>query len=538
MLQQKNWTAIYEQLAQGLPNGVLEPDALEELAQAAYLTGRDAASYQAMEDAHQNYLQQKKINRAARCAFWLGLMFINAGEKAKASGWMGRGKRLLADPAIPASAEHGLFIVPVALETLASGDAARALTLFEQAMAIGKQFSDIDLIVLGRLGQGQAMTRLGNVSKGLRLLDEAMITVDADEVFPVIRGIVYCAVIETCRRCWDIRRAQEWTSTLIQWCDAQPDIVPFKGQCLVRKAEVMQLHGEWNKALEEADVACQLLTRHKGEPAAGEAYYRKAELYRLLGNYNAAEEEYRSAAIWGKVPQPGMALMRLAQGEHDAAATAIRNALTDTSDPRKRAELLPAAVSILLASKQADEALDACNELQRIAEAFDAAYLHGISLHCQAAVLIEQGEVQQALTNLNKAFRIWNALHLPYETALTRELRGLTYRELNDKDNADLDWAAAKWIVEQLHAGPDRERIDRLLKGKKIHPNHGLTLREVQVLRLVADGQTNKNIGNDLFISERTVDRHVSNIFNKLGVSSRAAATSLAIKNKILDEPD
>jgi DNA-binding CsgD family transcriptional regulator/Flp pilus assembly protein TadD len=532
----EKWTETYVRLLKADQEHGLEPKELETLALAAYLTGRDAESFQILERAHQGYLDREKTERAVRCAFWLGLMLMNTRERARSSGWIARGERLLSDEQVPDCAEKGLLLLPAALGALSAGLAAEAQKLFEQVATIGEQFGDADLIALGRLGHGQAMIQLGDVAKGIKLLDETMITVETEEVFPVVNGIVYCAAIESCRKVWDLRRAQEWTSALTRWCDAQPDIVPFRGQCLVRRAEIIQFHGEWPKALEETRHACELLARPPGDPAAGEAYYRKAELYRLLGEFEEAEDSYRDAAKWGRKPQPGLALLRLAQGQNDAAETSIRNTLQEIKDTKRRAELLPAVVSIMISVKQTGEAIEATKELCGIADEFDAPYLYAMSSYCQGAVFLAEGNVQLALEHFQKALKFWNSLNLPYESARTRELKGLVYLELNDKDNSDAELAAAQWVFEQLKAKPDLERVNRMLNRKRDHETHGLTLRELQVLQGVASGKTNKSITGELFISERTVDRHVSNIFNKLGVSSRVEATAFALRNKILDE--
>jgi len=531
----EKWSETYKQLLKADQERALEPKDLETLSVAAYLTGRDAESLQILERAHQGHLHQKKTKQAARCAFWMGFMLMNAGEWARSGGWMARGERLLNDEQVSDCAERGLFILPAALGALSGGDAAMAKKLFEQILTIGEQFDDVDLIALGRLGSGEAMIQQGEVAKGIKLLDETMILAETEGVFPVVRGIIYCAVIETCRRVWDLRRAQEWTSAFTRWYDAQPDIVPFRGQCLVRRAEIIQLHGEWLKALEETKDACDFLTRPPGGPAAGEAYYRKAELHRLLGDFEKAEDCYRDAAKWGRKPQPGLALLRLAQGQGDAAETSIRNTLQEIKDTKGRAELLPAVVSIMIAVKHTKEGLEAAKELFGIANEFDAPYLFAMSSHCEGAVHLAEGNAHSALEHLQMALKLWHTLGLPYESARTRELKGLAYAELNDKDSADVEFAAAKWVFEQLEAVPDLQRIDRLLNKKRVHDSHGLTFRELQVLRLVVSGKTNKSIADELFISERTVDRHVSNIFNKLGLSSRVAATIFVLKNKILD---
>ena len=530
----EKWTEIYLQLLKADQENELEPRDLETLGLAAFMTGREAEGFQILDRAHQGYLNRTNTDQAARCAFWLGLMLMNSGQRAKASGWMARAERILNNEQIQDCAMKGLLLIPAALETLSKGEALKALALFEEAATIGERFGDTDLIVLGHLGQGQALIDKGDVANGIKLLDEMMISVETEKVFPVVCGIVYCAVIETCRKVWDIRRAQEWTSSFTRWCDAQPDIVPIKGQCLVRRAEIIQFHGDLNKALEEARDACDLLTRPPGEPAAGEAYYRKGELHRLLGDFEDAEDSYRDAAKWGRNPQPGLALLRFAQGQNDAARTSIINTLEQTKNRIGRAELLPTVVTVMLALKQPEQALTASKELCEIANEIDTPYLYGMSAYCQGAVFLGLGNIQLALEHLQQALKLWNALYLPYETARTRELNAIVYRELNDNDNSDVELAAARWIFEQLHAAPDLERISQLLKKKRDHQVHGLTLRELQIVRLVASGKTNKSIASELFISERTVDRHVSNIFNKLGVSSRVAVTAFAFKNELM----
>lgn len=530
------WTETYVQLSKADRHHALEPGELERLALAAYLTGRNTESFQILERAHQGYLDQAKTGKAVRCAFWLGLNFINAGESARGSGWIARGERLLSDQQNQDCAEKYLLLIPQALGELYAGHGAEAQKIFEKAASAGKQFRNADLMVLGSLGLGQSHIQQGKIAEGIKILDETMITMETEEVFPVVNGIVYCSIIESCRKVWDLKRAQEWTSALSRWCEAQPDIVPFRGECLVRKAEIYQFHGEWPRALEEIVDACNLLSRHPGDSAAGEAYYRQGELQRLAGDFEKAEKCFHEAAKRGRKPQPGLALLRLAQGLNDAAETSIRNTLEETKDPKRRVELLPALVNIMIAGKHSGKAHEAAKELCQIAVDFNVPYLLAICSHCRGAVFYAEGNMRQALEQLQKALKFWNALNLPYESACSRELKGLVYLELNDRDNAETELMAAKWTYEQLSAGPDFERVDRLLNDGHHPETYGLSLRELQVLRLVVSGKTNKSIADELFISERTVDRHMSNIFNKLGVSSRVEATAFALTNQMLDE--
>lgn len=533
MQRLEKWTETYIELSKADREDSLEPEDLEILATAAYLTGKDAECLEILGRAYQNYLSHGQFDQAVRCTFWLGIIHINRGDKAQGSGWIMRGSRLL-DKNDLVCPERGLLLIPVALGTLSEGDATKAMKLFEQAASIGEKFNDADIKAIARLGYGQAMVRQGDVTKGIKLLDEAMIIVKAEEVHLIAKGIIYCAVISVCRKVWDLKRAQEWTSALSRWCNSQPDLVPFRGQCLVRRAEIMQMFGEWPEAMKEVEQACSRF-QTSVPPATGEAYYRQAELHRLLGAFEKAEDCYREAAKWGKNPQPGLALLRLAQGQADAAKTSISNTLQETKDTRVRAELLPAVVKIMITVRQNEEARTAAEELCKIAENFDVPYLYAMSSYALGEVLFAEGDCRQALDHLQKASKCWNTLDLPYESARTRELKGLVYRELDDEDSSDMELAAAKWVFEQLKAMPDLKRVNRLLNKKRDHETHGLTLRELQVLRQVATGKTNKSVAGELFISERTVDRHVSNIFNKLGVSSRVEASTFALKNKILD---
>lgn len=298
---------------------------------------------------------------------------------------------------------------------------------------------------------------------------------------------------------------------------------------------MIQLYGEWERAIGEAHDACTLLTRPPGEPAAGEAFYRQGELFRLRGAFDQAEQAFHEAAKRGRKPQPGLALLRLAQNQPEVAEISIRNALNETIQTHARVHLLPAVVRIMTGCGRYDIARAAIAELYGIATTLDTPYLHAIAGHCQGALSLADRQYDSAISVLQQALARWNVLHLPYETAQSKELKGLAFRELNDRDNAHAEFAAALRIYEQLEAQPDVDRLKRLMHRQDRPEGQKLTLREVQVLRFVANGKTNKEIAGILFISERTVDRHVSNIFNKLGVSSRTEAATVALRKGLLD---
>jgi tetratricopeptide (TPR) repeat protein len=227
---------------------------LERLATAAYLIGKDAESAEIWTRAHQEFLGRGAVARAARCAFWLAFGLMHQGERARAGGWITRARELL-DNARQDCVEQGYLLLPIALQRVFAGDAAGAYGMFCQAAEIGDRFGDRDLIALARHSRGRVLIRMGEIRDGVGLLDEAMITIDAGEVSPLVVGDVYCSVIEGCLEVFDLRRAQEWTAALTRWCVAQPDLVPYRGQCLVRRAEILQLRGAWPEAIEAARQA-------------------------------------------------------------------------------------------------------------------------------------------------------------------------------------------------------------------------------------------------------------------------------------------
>lgn len=494
--------------------------------------GNDAEWTALMARAYQELLQGGDAARAARCAFWLGLGLLDLGEVARGSGWLARAGRVLDDYGQDC-VERGYLLVPSALQHLEGGDASAAHDIFQQAAAIADRFADPDLIALTTLGRGQSLIGLGQTLPGSALLDEAMIAVTASEVSPIIVGVVYCAVIETFHRIFDLGRAQEWTASFSRWCEAQPDLVPYRGQCLVHRAEIMQLQGDWHDAMDEARRARDRFSRPPVRPAIGMALYRLAELYRLRGEFTKAEEAYREASRWGRRPQPGLSLLRLAQGRVDDADAAIRSALDEAEDKASRSLLLAASVEIMLAAHDVPGARAAADELSELAASSDALFLEALAAQAAGAVSLAEGDARAALALLRGAWTAWRDLETPYEAGRARVLIGLAYRELGANDDANMELDAARWIFQQLGAANDLAAVGGLLHAPTARP-HGLTDREVQVLTLAASGKTNRAIAAELVISEKTVARHMSNIFTKLGLSSRSAATAYAYEHDLV----
>jgi DNA-binding CsgD family transcriptional regulator len=346
-------------------------------------------------------------------------------------------------------------------------------------------------------------------------------------------GLIYCSVIEVCQQVYALSRAREWTFALAEWCEGQPEMVAFRGVCRVHRAEVMQLQGAWREAIEEARRAREL-SEGVNRQAVAAAFYQQAEVHRLRGDFAAAETGYQSASQWGAEPQPGLALLRVAQGRTDAAVAAVRSALSATTDRFRRTRLLPAYIEIMLAAGDAQEARGACRELEQTAGSIDTEVLGAMIAQACGAVDLAEGDARAALGSLRRAFEVWQGIEAPYLVARVRMLAGLACRALGDDDTAALELEAARGDFANLGAAPDLARVDALTRRASPIDAHGLTPREHEVLRLIAAGKTNRAIAAELVLSERTVDRHVSNIFTKLGLSSRAAATAYAYEHRLV----
>jgi len=531
--KEQKWKDAYVHLSNVDKDHPLQTADLELLAISAYLTGKFNACNDTLTRTHNAFLKKGNVPGAARCAFWLGLLLVNKGESARGGGWFGQAKKLLDEDGRDC-VEKGYLFIPVALRCLSEGDAKRSIHAFRQAEEIGNRFHDQDLLALAHLGHGQALIRMGEPQKGVILLDEAMIAVESEELSPIVVGIIYCAVIETCLEIFDLSRAQEWTDALSDWCSSHPHLVPFRGQCLTRRSEIMLLHGKWTEALKEASHAIDLLSKPTGEPAAGSAFYQLGDLYRLQGEYKKAEQAYSEANKFGRNPQPGLALLRLAQGQIERAKSSIDNTLTGTNKLKNKSEVLFAFIEIILADKDTEKARSIMNELKEIARNHEAPLLDALAAQAEGAIFLAEGDPNSALGYLTNARKIWEKLKAPYDAARTRALIAMACRETGDEDTAKMEYEAARWTFQHLKAMPDIARIDTYFQIKNRNTTNGLTQREKQVLQSIADGKSNKTIANELFISERTVERHVSNIFLKLDVSSRSAATAYAFKHQLL----
>jgi DNA-binding CsgD family transcriptional regulator/tetratricopeptide (TPR) repeat protein len=527
------WSDAYAALSAADRDAALPADDLELLATAAYMIGREDDYFSALGRAHQAHLDAGEALHAARCALWVAMNLAQRGEMGHAGGWLGRARRLVEREGREC-VEQGYLLIPRMFEHEAMGDLGAAIVTAAEAAAIAERFGDADLLALAVHSQGHLLVLAGHVKEGLALLDESMLAVTTGELSPIVSGIVYCGVIIGCQAAFDLRRAQEWTAALAAWCREQPDMVAFTGRCLVHRTEILGLRGAWMEALEEARRAVERCLEGQNPRAAGQAAYLQGDLHRLRGSFAAAEQAYREASSHGREPQPGLALLRLAQGNIEAASAAIQRALGETRDRPGRAALLPAIVEIALAAGDVEAARSACRELEEIAAGYEAGMLDAAVLSAKGAVNLARADPEPALVLLRRASQAWLELDAPYECARARVLIAQACLALGDAEAATMEREAARDAFAMLGAAPDIASIAAQARRAGSREPHGLTGRENEVLRLVAAGRTNKSIAAELVLSERTVERHVSNIFAKLGVSSRAAATAFAYEHKIL----
>jgi DNA-binding CsgD family transcriptional regulator len=528
--ERKAWADAFRQFEAADGDVPLEPEDLERLATTAYLMGREDESESFWERAHRTFLERSDREGAARSAFMLAVGLRLRGAMAPASGWFARAQHILDEAGVECVVQ-GYLLIPPAIQCIMQGDPAGGDALFNQAAEIARRYGDRDLACKACQGRGRALIRLGRVREGVALLDEAMVDVLAGDVSPVLVGDAYCTMLEACQEIFDLRRAYEWTTSLARWCAGQPDLVRYRGECLLYRAEVLQLRGQWDDAVRDAEDACKLLM---SRPAAGAAFYRLGEIHRLRGELEKAEAAYTLANERGRRPQPGLSLLRLSQDRIADAAASVRSVLLDARALGARARVLAAAVEILLSAGDIDEAAAAADELSEIARGVDAPLLSGMSAHATGAALLARGDVAGAGTSLREAWDIWRDLEMPYEQAQTCLLLATVCERRGDEDDRRLELDAARKLFKRLNVELPLARITGPSGRGTLRAAGSLSERELQVLHLLAGGKTNRAIAADLFISEKTVARHVSNIFDKLGVSTRTAATAWAYQRNLI----
>lgn len=532
------WRQAEERYRVASAAGPLPAEDIERLATAVQLLGRQLESREILASGYHRELEAGSRRNAARFAFWVGHGLIFAGEESQSRAWFSRARELLAGED-GECAESGMIRVADAIRALGSGDAAGAERAFSEALRIGRTCAEPSVVAMASHGLGRALIAQGRFEEGMAALDEVMVSATEGRVPPLIVGELYCGVLEACHDTFDFRRAREWTAALTRWCDSQPELVPYRGPCMVHRVELLRLGGEWQDALAEAQKACDWLSASLSPEGPGDAYYQLGELHRLRGQYAEAEEAYRNASRHGKRPEPGIALLWLARGQVTAAATAVARAIEEAADDRVgRAELLGAYVEILLAGGDAARARQAATELGTLADLYRSAALQAATESARGRVLIAEGSPAESLAPLRRAWAAWQRLDAPYEAARVRVQIAIAYRALGDIDSAAMEIDAARWVFQDLGALPELSKLDAMSPPPGAAPvPGGLTPREIQVLRLIVDGRTNKEIAADLVISEHTVARHVQNMLAKLGLPSRTGLAAFAIENGLASGP-
>lgn len=518
----RDWQVAYDAF-HALP----ELDAFDHdvLAETAHWLGRADEVIAESAEAYRLHVDADEPGAAARSAFMLAVYLRLRGEHAQADGWLARAQRLLGSA--PEGPEHG-YPLYLEIAALMGVDLDAAVTLAQRMQELGRRYGDDTLVALGLFFEGRARIKQARVAEGLACLDEAMLAALSDRLEPMWTGAIYCGLLDACHELVDHRRAREWTDATRRWCAPLPVASLYPGICRVHHANVLHVHGAWDEAESEALAATRDMAGIDVFVVA-DGYYEIGEIRRRRGDLRAAEDAYHRAHEVGRDPQPGLALLRAAQGRVDAALSSIAVALaTFGGSPLERAPLLAAQVEIALAAGELDLASTAAAEVVATAERFGSAGLTAVGRQCQGAVALARGDAVTALAVLRDAVSRWQDLDAPYEAARTRVLLGQAYRLLDDEDAAARECAAARACFGELGAAADLRAL-----ATDPAPPCGLTEREVEVLRLVAAGATNRAIATDLFISEKTVARHVSNIFTKIGVSTRSAATAYAFSQGI-----
>lgn len=532
MARQAAWAEVYAELHER-ELSELAPDQLEALADAAWWTSRVDEAIAARQKAYVGFAAAGEGRRAAYSAWFLFWDHVFRGEEAVASGWLRRTERHLTSE--PECIEHGLLWFARGELALWAGQSGDSLADNERVIALGQRLGSSDLVALGTECRGRTRIAMGRIAEGVADLDEAMCSVIAGELSPLFTGWVYCHVLVACWELTDLRRAGEWTDAALRWCEDLPSAeAPFSGLCRIHRVEIATLRGEWVEAEAQARLACDELVAYEPH-CAGMAFDAAGEVLRLKGDLPGAEVAFARAHELGHEPQPGRALLQLARGQTEAAAAALRFALASGAPASfRRARLLAAHVEASIATGDLEGAAAAVAELESLAERLQTAAVHATAAGAIGALRLAEGDAEGAASSLRRALITWQGLGAPYEAALTRELLATAASRAGDTSGARLELEVAHAVFARLGAMADVRRMERSLNGATAGRGD-LTARELDVLRLIARGKTNKEVAAELVISAHTVARHLNNIFAKLDVSTRAAATAYAFTHDLAE---
>lgn len=511
----------------------LTPDDLDSAGAAAYLVGRRDAALDLYERAHEVRLHAGDVPEAVRAAFHLVMICATSGEQSRAAGWLGIAEGLLTEVPVDA-VERGYIAFAQMFRSLGRGDLATAAILAETAREAGRRHHDSDLVALGLCSAGRIAIMAGRVADGLALLDEAMTGLLSHGGTPEVFGHVYCTAIEGCQEVRDLARVTEWTSGLHRWCESHPSLVAFTGQCSLHRGQILTGHGAFREAVDEFDSAIERYRAIGSPDAIGQAAYERGEVLRILGDLDAAEASFRLAGESGFDPQPGLALLWTVRDEPRAAAGAASRLLAEVRAPLQRLRVLPGIVEVLIACGDVEVARACSSELDSLAGEFAFDTVRADAASAAATVEIAAGDPMGALPYARKARAAWTRLENPYAAGLAQATIGRVLLVLGDESSARVELEAARAAFLRLGASPAADAVDALLGRSQAARPGGLSEREVEVLGLAAVGRSNQQIAEALVISERTVARHLSNIFTKLDVGSRTAAAAYAYEHGLV----
>jgi ATP/maltotriose-dependent transcriptional regulator MalT len=518
-------------LFRGLDPSELEPADLETLADAAWWGCRLDESIAAWQRAYSGFLASGEPRRAAYAAWFLSLEYGIKSESAASSGWLQRAHRHLA--AHPECVERGFLAVTESDIARTNGDLEQACVLAQLAVELGERCGSLDLHAMGIQTLGRALIASGRSREGMALLDEAMTLVVGRRLSALFTGFIYCSVVAACMEQADLGRAGEWTEAAMAWCGSISDLTPYHGICRMHRVEITALRGDWERAESEAMRTIEEM-RGLEQHVVAQALYAIGEIHLRRGNLATAEDWFMRAHGMGRDPQPGLAVLRLAQGKLDAAAAGLRASLAATPEPTlQRARLLAVKVEVLIALQDLPAAREAVESLERLASEVPSTLHAAMAVTARATLHLGEGQIDQTLQHTRRAWSLWQQLKLPYEAARVRMLIGLASKRAGDTDRAQVELEAARSVFERLGGSLDARAAAEHLRLTTDLPR-GLSARELEVLRLVAAGKTNREIAAAMVISEHTVSRHLENIFRKLEVSSRAAATAFAFEQRMV----
>ena len=528
MGEQPDWRAIHDELAQREPSSLTAAE-LDRLGESLFWLDRPDDSIVVLGRAFTSHVAGGDDLGAAMAAWQLFYDHALIGETALANGWLERARRHAARE--ERSVAAGFLAVAESDLASWSGALEDAVRHAERAVALGRATGSPDLLAMALQAEGRALLASGRLDEGITAFDEAMVAVVNGELAPLFTGWAYCNALSTCHDLADLHRAVQWTDAAMRWCDDLRDGRLYPGICRLHVVELASLRGTWEAAAAMARQACEELTSHD-QRYAGDAYYLAGELHRMTGELDLAEEAFALSHQLGRVTQPGLARVRLAQGRSAAAIRGLQSELgSDPSAPMRRIELLGALDEAHLAVLDVDAASAAAEEMGSIAGAVGSDYLGALATTTEADVLLARGDAGAACRRAAAAAARFRALGLPYDEARARTIRGAAAKLIADHDTARLELTAARETFRRLGADPDARRVTALMGDA---PASLLSSRELDVLRLVARGSTNKQIAAELFVSEHTVARHLSNIYTKLGVGSRSAATAFGYEHELI----